>query len=119
VAFASDFQPQLRLHPLSWIFSLTRYVQQFIVPIAAFILFGARDDGDLWGVIVVVPLLIGALWQQWIYRYGFGPRGLVIQDGLIFRNLRLIEYPRIENIDAQTVQKRVVSILSERAAVMP
>jgi hypothetical protein len=26
---------------------------------------------------------------------------------------------RIENIDAQTVQKRVVSILSERAAVMP
>ena len=101
MAFESDFKPQLRLHPLSWIFSLTRYVRQFIVPIAAFILFGARDDGDLWGVIVVVPLLIGALWQQWIYRYGFGPRGLVIQDGLIFRNLRLIEYPRIENIDVE------------------
>jgi putative membrane protein len=100
---ASDigFRPQLRLHPLSWIFSLTRYLRQFIVPLGAFVLFGARDNGQLWGLLLIVPLVIGALWQQWIYRYGFGPRGLVIQEGLFFRNVRQIEYARIENIDVE------------------
>lgn len=101
VASEPGFTPQLRLHPLSWIFSLTRYLKQFIVPLGAFVLFGARKDGQLWGLIVVVPLFAGALWQQWIYRYGFGPRGLVIKEGLFFRNVRQIEYPRIENIDVE------------------
>ena len=79
-----DFEPQQRLHPLSWLFALTAYVKQFIVPVAVFIFLGARDD-QMWGLIAVVPLIIGALWKQWIFRYGFGPRGLVIRDGLFFR----------------------------------
>ena len=97
----ADFQPRQRLHPLSWLFSLTAYIKQLIVPLAAFLIFGARDDAAVWGAIALVPLLIGALWQQWIYRYGFGPRGLVIQEGLFFRNVRQIEYARIENIDIE------------------
>lgn len=97
----ADFQPQQRLHPLSWLFSLTAYIKQLIVPLAAFLIFGARDDAATWGAIALIPLLIGALWQQWIYRYGFGPRGLVIQEGLFFRNVRQIEYARIENIDIE------------------
>jgi len=96
-----DFQPQLRLHPLSWLFTLARHVRQLIVPLGAFVLFGTRNNGEMWGFIVLIPLLIGALWHQWIYRYGFGPRGLVIHDGLFFRNRRQIEYPRIENIDVE------------------
>src|SRR5437868_9024076 len=101
VASEPEFRPQQRLHPLSWLFSLTTYLRQLIFPLAAFLIFGARDNAALWGVLVIVPLLIGALWQQWIYRYGFGPRGLVIQDGLFFRNVRQIEYARIENIDIE------------------
>lgn len=101
MASEPDFQPQQRLHPLSWLFSLTAYIRQLIVPLAAFLIFGARDNAAAWGAIVIVPLLAGALWQQLIYRYGFGPRGLVIQDGLFFRNVRQIEYPRIENIDIE------------------
>ncbi|MFL6551697.1 MAG: PH domain-containing protein [Povalibacter sp.] len=101
MAFESDFKPELRLHPLSWLFALSAYVRQLIVPILAFLFLGARDDGELWGVIFFAPLLIGALWQQWMYRYGFGPRGLVIQDGFLFRNVRMIEYARIENIDVE------------------
>lgn len=96
-----DFRPQQRLHPLSWIFALTAYIRQLIVPLAAFLIFGARNDAELWGVVVIVPLLIGAVWQQWVYRYGFGPRGLVINEGMFFRNVRQIEYPRIENIDVE------------------
>lgn len=101
MASEPDFQPQQRLHPLSWLFSLTTYIRQLIFPLAAFLIFGARDNAAVWGAIVIVPLLIGALWQQWIYRYGFGPRGLIIQDGLFFRNVRQIEYQRIENIDIE------------------
>jgi putative membrane protein len=101
VASETDFKPQLRLHPLSWLFALTTSVRQLIVPIVAFFLFGARNDGEYWGALILVPLLIGALWQQWVYHYGFGPRGLVIHQGLLFRNVRMIEYSRIENIDVE------------------
>ncbi len=101
MASEPQFEPPLKLHPLSWVFALVTYVRQLIVPLAAIAIFGAKDDTALWGLIAIVPLLIAALWQQWIYRYGFGPRGLVIREGLFFRNVRQIEYPRIENIDIE------------------
>jgi putative membrane protein len=103
---AAEFQPPLRLHRLSWVFALTGSLRQFIVPLIALLVFGARRDDDWFGTPVVFAIVAGAmvvraLWHQWTYRYGFGPRGLVIRDGLIFRNVRLIEYPRIENIDTE------------------
>jgi putative membrane protein len=101
VASDTEFAPELRLHPLSWLFALATFIRQFLVPVVAFMIFGARNDAELWGAVVLVPLLIGALWQQWLYRYGFGPRGLVINEGLFFRNVRQIEYPRIENVDVK------------------
>ena len=101
MASDTDFKPELRLHPLSWMFALTTFIRQFIFPIAAFLIFGARNDAELWALVAIAPLLIGALWQQWLYRYGFAPRGLVINEGLFFRNVRQIEYGRIENIDVQ------------------
>ena len=100
-AVSEDFTPTLRLHPLSWLFVLVASVRQFIVPVIAVVLFGARDDGEMWGIFIVVPLLIAALWRQMLFRYGLGPRGLVIRDGLLFRNVRQIEYERIENIDTE------------------
>lgn len=101
MASEPQFEPQLKLHPQSWMFALVSYVRQLIVPLAAIAIFGAQDDTVLWSLIAIVPLLAAALWQQRIYRYGFGPRGLVIQEGLFFRNVRQIEYPRIENIDVE------------------
>lgn len=99
VASEPEFVPDQRLHPLSWLFVLVASLRQFIVPIIAVLVFGARDDGSLWGLVIVAPLVIAALWRQYLYRYGFGPHGLVIRDGLFFRNVRQIEYERIENID--------------------
>ena len=97
--------PQLRLHPLSWLFALTTSIRQMIIPLIALLVFGARDDASLIAPmafpLVLAALLARALWRQWTFRYGFGVRGLVIQDGLIFRNVRQIEYPRIENIDTE------------------
>ncbi len=99
MASEGEFEPQLRLHPLSWLFSLLGFVRQFIVPLAAAVFFGARNDPGLWALVAAAPLLAAALWHQYTFRYGFGPRGLVIRSGLLFRNVRQIEYARIENID--------------------
>ena len=101
MASETDFVPDQRLHPLSWLFVLLTFVRQFIIPLIAVIVFGARDDGTAWGALFVIPLLIGAVWRQTLYRYGFGPRGLVIREGLFFRNVRQIECERTENIDTQ------------------
>jgi putative membrane protein len=103
---AADFQPSVRLHRSSWLFALTGSVRQLILPFVAILIFGSRRDDDWFGTPFVLALFVGlmlvrAVWHQWTYRYGFGPRGLVIREGLFFRNVRQIEYPRIENIDTE------------------
>lgn len=116
---ASDvnFRPQLRLHPLSWLFVLTSQLRQFILPLGAFVFFGMSNNAELWGLVAVALFVLSAAWQQWTYRYGFGPRGLVIHDGLFFRNVRQIEYPRIENIDVERgVLHRVFGVAEVRIA---
>jgi putative membrane protein len=105
-AGAADFQPSLRLHQSSWLFSLTGSARQLILPLIALLVFGARRDDEWFGTPFVVAIFAGAMlirafWHQWTYRYGFGPRGLVIREGVIFRNVRQIEYQRIENIDTE------------------
>ncbi len=114
---ASDgsFMPDRRLHPLSWLFVLIASIKQFIIPLIAVVVFGARDNGSAWGALFVVPMIGAAVWRQFLFRYGFGPRGLVIRDGLLFRNVRQIEYGRIENIDTQRgVLHRLMNVAEVR-----
>lgn len=111
----ADFTPTLRLHPLSWLFVLVASIRQFIVPVVAVVIFGARDDGSMWGMLFVVPLVIAAIWRQFLFRYGFGPSGLVIRDGLMFRNVRQIEYERIENVDTErNILHRLLNVAEVR-----
>jgi putative membrane protein len=102
---STQFQPQLRLHPLSWLFHLTGSIRQAIVPLIALFVFGSRGDGNDPSAYLL-PVLLGlllvhALWVQWTFRYDFAPNGLVIREGVLFRNLRQIDYSRIENIDTE------------------
>lgn len=120
MASDGDFQPTRRLHGLSWLFGLTVAIKQMGLPLIALIFFGARDgDTGPFGAYVVplilVALLVRALWQQWTYRYGFGPHGLVVREGLIFRNVRQIEYGRIENLDTERgLLHRLLSVAEVR-----
>src|SRR5690606_37307167 len=59
------------------------------------------DGAPTWLGYVVVPLIAGAVWKQFFYRYGLGPAGLVIREGIFFHNVRQIDYSRIENIDTE------------------
>lgn len=106
MASDTDFQPTQRLHGMSWLFGLSVAIKQMVLPLIALLFFGTRDEdpgpfGPYIVPAILAALLIRALWQQWTYRYGFGPHGLVIREGLIFRNVRQIEYARIENIDTE------------------
>lgn len=96
-----DFVPKKKLHRLSWIFVAAQYLRQFIAPLAVALVIGARANEALFALLLIFPLIIAALWHQWIYRYDFGPRGLVIREGLFFRNVRNIDYRRIENVDTE------------------
>lgn len=106
MASNGNFQPTLRLHAISWLFDLSGGIRQMMLPLIALFFFGARDNdpgpmGPYLVPVILAALLMRAIWQQWTFRYGFGPRGLIIREGLLFRNVRQIEYPRIENIDTE------------------
>lgn len=95
------FEPQERLHPMSWLFAALALIRQLIVPLVAAAIFGSRDGAPPWLAFAIVPLIAGAVWKQYFYRYGLGPDGLVIREGLFFHNVRQIDYSRIENIDTE------------------
>jgi putative membrane protein len=106
VASDPDFQPTLRLHALSWVFGLSGAIKQMVLPLIALLFFNVRDDtpgpfGPWIVPIIVAAVAIRAVWIQLTFRYGFSPTGLVVRQGMIFRNVRHIEYPRIENIDTE------------------
>ena len=96
-----EFQPQERLHALSWLFGLATLIRQFLFPLIAAALFGWRDGAPPWLALLILPMLGFAILQQYFYRYGLGPSGLVIREGLFFQNIRQIDYARIENVDTE------------------
>ncbi|WP_175597051.1 PH domain-containing protein [Peristeroidobacter soli] len=101
-----DFQPTLRLHALSWVFGLSGAIKQMVLPLIALLFFNVRDDtpgpfGPWIVPIIVAAVAIRAVWVQLTFRYGFSPTGLVVRRGMVFRNVRHIEYARIENIDTE------------------
>ncbi|MBL7251610.1 PH domain-containing protein [Alloalcanivorax sp. C16-2] len=103
--------PEQRLHPLSWVFHLVGGLGA-LIPLGIAAALGAEWGGALW---MLVPLLLlgplAGLWHQWVYRYDYGPDGLLIREGLVFRNLRQIDYRRIENIDTErTILHRLLGV---------
>jgi putative membrane protein len=96
-----NFQPEGRLHPMSWLFAVMTFIRQFLLPLLAAAFFGSRNGMPLWLAIFIVPMIAAAVWKQFFYRYGCGPAGLVVREGIFFHNLRQIDYARIENIDTE------------------
>lgn len=98
---AEDFIPTERLHPLSWLFAVVGFIRQFLIPLIFAAVFGPGDGMPVWIAWAIVPMIGAAVLRQLNYRYGFGPDGLVIREGILFRNVRQIDYRRIENVDTQ------------------
>lgn len=96
--------PERRLHPWSWLFVLLQQLKQFIFPLIALLVFGARqrDDGDFWvamsPVIGMAVLVVLAILQYFTYRYVIGRDGLTVREGLLHRSRREIPFSRIHNV---------------------
>src|SRR5690606_38151898 len=80
----APYEPTQRLHPMSWIFGVLAFVRQLIVPLIVAAIFGSRGGAPTWIGFAIVPLVAAAVWKQIFYRYGLGPAGLVIRDGVFF-----------------------------------
>lgn len=91
-----------RLHPLSVVFLVIGTLKGFLLP-GALLLFTAR--GSSWEMLALwfsIPMTGYAVFRYFVTRYAFADDELVIQTGLLFRNVRHIRYSRIQNIE--TVQ---------------
>jgi putative membrane protein len=95
--------PEVRLHPLSVLFSLGGELRNLAIPALLAFFAIRRTDGplmfQLMGVLVVA--LIAAVWRYYSFKMRYGPGELVIHTGIIKRNERHIPYHRIQSIDSK------------------
>lgn len=111
-----------RLHPWSWLFVLLQQLKQFIFPLVALVVFGARrssGDGELWAslapVIGITVLVVLAILQYFTYRYTIGRDGLTVREGLLHRSRREIPFSRIHNVVVhQSLLHRVFGVAEVR-----
>ena len=111
-----------RLHPWSWLFVLLQQLKQFIFPLVALLVFGARrseGDGELWAslapVIGIAVLVVLAILQYFTYRYTIGRDGLTVREGLLHRSRREIPFSRIHNVVVhQSLLHRVFGVAEVR-----
>ena len=102
-AIDASTDDEQRLHPLSWLFVLLQQIRQFLIPLAALILFGSRDgsrdsaDHLATGIVIAVLVAISVL-RYFTYRYRIGSDGVAIRSGLLERSRRDIPFARIPNV---------------------
>lgn len=112
--------PERRLHPWSWLFVLLQQLRQFIFPLVALLVFGARrGDEALWmalaPVIGIAVLVVLAILQYFTYRYVIGRDGLTVREGLLHRSRREIPFSRIHNVVVhQSLLHRVFGVAEVR-----
>ncbi|HEX6164374.1 MAG TPA: PH domain-containing protein [Vicinamibacterales bacterium] len=117
-----------RLHLSSLLFDVARHVKQFALP-AVLVAFGAsRSTGgeqgtfarlpsgwEVWLLLLFVPATIMSVIRYLTFRFSYDDRELVIRTGLVFRNVRKIPFPRIQNVDAiQNVLHRMLGVAEVR-----
>lgn len=88
-----------RLHPLSWIFSAAQVARTFIVPILVALFASGGGSYELWGAVIVGPVVAAAVLKYFVYRYRLAEDEMVVRDGVFTRTERRIPYARIQNID--------------------
>lgn len=90
--------PDLRLHPLSWLFTLITQLKQFALPLLVLLFTGRSSDSDLWGLVGVGVLAVVSVAQYFTYRYRVDDDGVTIRSGLFQRSVRHIPFARIQNV---------------------
>ncbi|NVK87175.1 MAG: PH domain-containing protein [Gammaproteobacteria bacterium] len=90
---------RLQLHPISWLFIIFEMVKNFFVPILLALLAGGSDSYEFIGAVFVLPAIVFAIVQYAVYRYQLQPGEIVIREGVLFKNVRHVQYRRIQNLN--------------------
>ncbi|WP_144391983.1 PH domain-containing protein [Pleionea sediminis] len=88
-----------RLHPLSWLFIIIEIVKQFFFPLIFALFAGGSDNYQLVTLIFIVPGVVFAIIQYWVYRYSLKEHEIVIREGVFVKNVRHVKYERIQNVN--------------------
>ena len=107
--------PDLRLHPLSWLFTLLTQLRQFAIPLLLVLFTGRGNNYDLWGLVGVVVLALVSVAQYFTYRYRLDEDGVTIRSGLFQRSVRHIPFSRIQNVTLhQNLLHRIFNVAEVR-----
>ena len=103
---------ELRLHPLSIVFGLSKSLKQFALPGLLVVLFGRPSVGpseafggtagalETWLTVLIVPAALHSIARYLSYRIEYRDAEMIIRSGLLFRNQRHVPYSRVQNIEA-------------------
>ena len=112
---ATPAAPDLRLHPLSWLFTLLTQLRQFAIPLLVLLFTGRGNSYDLWGLVGVAALAMLSVAQYFTYRYRVDADGVTIRSGLLQRSVRHIPFARIQNVTLhQNVLHRMFGVAEVR-----
>src|SRR6187402_1282802 len=107
--------PELRLHPLSWLFVLLDQLRSFALPLILLIVTGRSNSADWYGLIGVLALVLTSVLRYLTYRYRLGDESIVIRSGVFQRTNRDIPYERVHNVSVhQSVLHRVFDVAELR-----
>jgi putative membrane protein len=90
--------PELRLHPLSWLFELFNVLKQFIVPILFLLFAGKSNSYEFWGLLGIAFMVPLAIARYYTFRYQINDDHLIIRSGLIHKTVRNMAFTRIQNV---------------------
>lgn len=102
-----DKQDQ-RLHPLWIIFSVGKFMKEFIIPIVFFFLFKAGSQSmvihyvKLALILYMIYRFISILLSWWNFKYVFTDKELQINEGRFVKEERFISLDRIQSVQLNT-----------------
>lgn len=88
-----------RLHPATLLFRVAGHVRNLLVPALLVLFFASGDRWQLWLGVLFVPTVVFDVFQYLTLRWRYEGEDLVIQQGLIFRQVRHLPYARVQNVD--------------------
>jgi putative membrane protein len=103
---------ELRLHPLSVLFGLSKSLKQFALPGLAVVIFGRPSVGpseafggtagalETWLTLLLIPAAVHSIARYLSYRIEYHDTEMIIRSGLLFRNERHVPYTRIQSVEA-------------------
>jgi len=114
----SSEQPERRLHPLSFLFTLIAQLSQFLGPLLLAVILGqrgGRSQGDEYALVGIAVLALYSLAQYFTYRYRITDDAIVVRSGVFERSLRHIPFARIQNVSLhQNLLHRIFGVAEVR-----